>query len=102
MFIYFDNPQAPVIVLVQDSFDTRRFAGPCISKKQTVVGFLSADESFCIVNQLFLGDLIPHEIRQLYVRDIRDRDDLHILFRVIDPESLVKAKLSDPGNLCKS
>ena len=94
MFVNLDDAQSAVIVPVQDCLDARRLAGTGIAKQQTVIRTAPLYERLCIIDQLLFLNLIADEILQLYMRDIRDRLDLHIVSDMRHTERLVQAQLS--------
>ena len=94
MLVDLDDAQSAVIVPVQDCLDARRLAGTGIAKQQTVIRAAPLYERLCIINQLLFLNLIADEILQLYMRDIRDRLDLHIVSDMRHTERLVQAQLS--------
>ena len=94
MLVYLDHPQSLIIVLVQDRFDGRRFAGAGVPVQQTVVRFLSFHKSLCIFHQFLLCIFISHKIRQVHVGDFRDRNDCCPVLCMLYPERLVKPQFS--------
>lgn len=55
VFVYFNNTQALVIILVQDRFDAGGFSCSRITKQKTVVSRSAFQKSFCIIDQFFLA-----------------------------------------------
>ena len=62
MLIGLNDTKSLIIILVQDSLDTGRFTGSRITKEQTVVRLSPLYKCLCIINELFLGDLISYQI----------------------------------------
>ena len=59
MLINFDNPQSPVIILIENGLDAGGFSGSRISEEEAVVGWFSCQEGLCIFNELFLWNCVP-------------------------------------------
>ena len=94
MLVDLDHPESPVIILVEDRLDRRGFAGAGIAVEQHVVGGASFHEGFGILDQLFLLNLIAHQIVQHHVGRGGDRNQkLRVV--LLDTERLVEAELSD-------
>lgn len=58
-------------------------------------------EGLCIVDKLFLGRLVTHEIAQVYMGDLRDGHDMNAILVVSHAKSLVKAQLAHAEILIK-
>ena len=96
MLIGLNDTKSLIIILVQDSLDTGRFTGSRITKEQTVVRLSPLYKCLCIINELFLGDLISYQIIDLHMCDPCDRLDLHLsLLIVTDTECLMETKLAN-------
>ena len=94
MLVHLDHPKALVIVFIEDSLDGGGFPGSRVPEEKAVVGPAPLHKGLCVVNEFFLGALIPHQLVKLYMGDLCDRHNVDALLVVSHPESLVKAQLA--------
>ena len=92
MLVNLDHTKSLIIIFVEQCFDAGRLSGTGISTEQYVVGRKSFDKCLCIINQLFLLDLISDQIFQKNAVRIVDRQEFHSIFQVADTESAVQTE----------
>ena len=94
MTVNLDDPQSSVIVFVQNRADRGGLSGPCIPEQQAVVCLASFKKGLRVFPQLLFLDLIPHQVIEPDVGDVRDRNDLTLCLplamdhteRLVEPE----------------
>ena len=101
MLVNLDHPQALIVVLVQDGLDAGGFAGARVTEQQAVVGRTAFHKGLGVVRQLFLRNVIAHQIVQADVGNIRNGHDLGPLPGVLHPECLVQAQFAHTEILVK-
>ena len=96
MTVHLDDPQSSVIVFVQNRADRRGLSGPCIPEQQAVVRLASLKKGLRVLPQLLFLDLIPNQVIEPDVGDVRDRNDLTLCLplAVNHTECLVEPELA--------
>ena len=103
MLINFDNPQSPVIILIENGLDAGGFSGSRISEEEAVVGWFSCQEGLCIFNELILWNFIAYQVIQVDMGNFRNRHDFNLILCgfVFQTEGFVKPQLSHTVVLVK-
>ena len=58
MFVDLNNAETLFVILVQDGFDAGGFPCARVTKEKTVVGAFPLDKGFCVIDKLFLCNLV--------------------------------------------
>ncbi len=95
MLVHFYNTKPFFIIFVGNSLDAGGLSRAGVPEKQTVVGFSPLHKGQRVFNQLFLWNLVAHQIVQMNVGDIPNGNDFHPAIPVDYTESLVETELPD-------
>ena len=96
VLIYLNDTQPLVIIFIQDRLDAAGLPGSRVPVEQHVVGLFSADKRLGVLDQLFLLQLIAHDVVQVHMLHIDDGVDDHLLavFLLHHPKRLVEAEFT--------
>lgn len=89
------------VILIQDGFDAGGFPCARVTKEKTVVGVFSLDKGFCVVDKLFLCNLVAHQVIKLYMGYLCDGDNARIglCLQMFQTEGFVEAQLAHTKSL---
>ena len=90
MLVDLNNPESLFIILIQNAFYAGRFSRSGIPEQQTVIRPPSLHKSLSIGNQLFFCNLVPNQIVQMDMGDIRNRHNLGAFLCMGNAECLMQ------------
>ena len=97
---HLNNPKSPLIILIGNCLDARRFAGSRLAVKQTVIGRLSLYKGLRVLNQLLLRNLISDQILHVNMKNVLHRHNSCLSckfsgFIMLNPKGLVQPEHPD-------
>ena len=102
MLVDLDHAQAPVVILIQNGFDTGGFSGTRIAVQKDIVGRAPADKSLGIGDQFLLLQLVADEVIEDHIAGRRYGDQEIVLSRCRVIHRLCRAARTGNRSRCRS